>query len=41
VAYQAEAVAGVLVAWMAVYGQRAKRRGERAAAAARAAQAAP
>lgn len=32
------AVAGVLVAWMTVYGQRAKRRGERAAAAAQAAQ---
>ncbi|MGH3204789.1 MAG: VC0807 family protein [Streptosporangiaceae bacterium] len=33
------AVAGVLVAWMAVYGQRAKRRGEHAAAAAQAARA--
>jgi hypothetical protein len=31
------AVAGVLVAWMAVYGQRAKRKGEALAAAARAA----
>jgi hypothetical protein len=31
------AVAGVLVAWMTVYGQRAKRKSERAAAAARAA----
>jgi hypothetical protein len=34
------AVAGVLVAWMAVYGQHAKRKGEAAAAAARAARAA-
>ena len=33
------AVAGVLVAWMIVYGQHAKRKGEAAAAAARAAQA--
>ena len=34
-------VAGALVAWMAVYGQRAKRKGEAAAAAARAAASAP
>ena len=32
------AVAGVLVAWMIVYGQRAKRKGEAMAAAARATQ---
>jgi hypothetical protein len=34
------AVAGVLVAWMMVYGQHAKRKGEAMAAAARAARAA-